>query len=329
VNAISNNRAQKPTISIVVPVYNSEQSLPLLIERLEPVLRSIASAFEVVLVNDGSRDGSWGVISKLSQQYDWVRGMNMMRNYGQHNAVLCGTRAARYDITITMDDDLQHPPEEIPALLAELDNGCDVVYGVPRELPHSLVRNLLSKFTKRLMSRAMNIGNVRDISAFRAFRTVLRRAFENYQSPALLFDVLLSWGTTKFGSARVKHEPRQIGVSNYTFAKLFNQALLILTGFSTGPLRLASFVGFGFTLFGIGILIYVLVTFLTEDTLRGFPFLASIIAIFSGAQLFSLGIIGEYLARMFARSMERPTYVVTDVVGQYTEPVQRSLYEKW
>jgi undecaprenyl-phosphate 4-deoxy-4-formamido-L-arabinose transferase len=316
------------TLSVVVPVYNSEQSLPLLIERLEPVLREHTSAFEVILVNDGSRDRSWEVIETLVQRYDWVRGVNMMRNYGQHNAILCGTRAARHATTVTMDDDLQHPPEEIPRLLEHLRQGCDVVYGIPRALPHSMLRNLMSKLTKRAMSSAMGIGSIRDISAFRAFRTDLRRAFENYQSPSLLFDVLLSWGTTRFGAVKVEHEPRRIGTSNYTFIKLFNQALLILTGFSTAPLRLASFIGFGFTVVGIGVLLYAVIKYFVSSTLPGFPFLASIIALFSGAQLFSLGIIGEYLARMFSRSIERPTYVVAETVGQQPDTVEAALYER-
>jgi undecaprenyl-phosphate 4-deoxy-4-formamido-L-arabinose transferase len=226
-----------------------------------------------------------------------------------------------------MDDDLQHPPEEIPLLLAELDKGCDVVYGIPRELPHSMLRNLMSKLTKRAMSSAMGIANIRDISAFRAFRTRLRQASANYQSPTLLFDVLLSWGTTRFGAVKVKHEPRLIGQSNYTFVKLFNQALLILTGFSTAPLRVASFVGFGFTLFGMAVLVYALVRFYIGGTFPGFTFLASIIALFSGAQLFSLGLIGEYLARIFSRTMERPTYVVSDTVGEHSDSVRRELYE--
>lgn len=304
------------SLSVVVPVYNSEESLPLLVERLAPILQSLGADHELILVNDGSRDRSWGVIQTLTERHPWIRGINMMRNYGQHNAILCGTREARFDTIVTMDDDLQHPPEEIPKLLAVLDGGFDVVYGLPKKMPHSLTRNLLSRITKSGLSRAMNIEGIRDISAFRAYRTTLRLAFESYQSPQLLFDVLLSWGTARFGSVEVRHDPRMIGQSNYTFATLFNQMLLILTGFTTAPLRLASLVGFAFTLLGVVILIFVLINYFARDTVPGFAFLASIIALFSGAQLFALGIIGEYLARMFTRTIERPTYVVADRTGQ-------------
>lgn len=151
----------------------------------------------------------------------------------------------------------------------------------------------------------------RNVSAFRAFRTQLRDAFTSYQSPFLSIDVLLTWGTTRFGVVSVHHNPRPSGKSNYTFRKLITHALNMMTGFSTMPLRLASITGFFFTVFGIGVLIYVVGRYLLEGgSVPGFPFLASIIAIFSGAQLFALGIIGEYLARMHFRMMEKPTYVV-------------------
>lgn len=303
--------------SIIIPVYNSEGSLQELIERIAKVLCNLSDQFEVILVNDGSYDHSWDVVCKLIQLYPFVQGINLMRNYGQHNALLCGIRAAQFDIIVTMDDDLQHPPEEIYKLIGKLKEGYDVVYGIPSQLPHSLWRNLFSRFTKLAMARAMGIKNIRDLSAFRAFRTDLRRTFESFRSPNLLLDVLLSWGTTKFGAVETNHVPRRIGKSNYNFIKLFNQTMLILTGFSTGPLRLASFVGFGFTFLGLFVMVYVLGRYIIQGgSVPGFPFLASVITLFSGAQLFALGIIGEYLARMFNRSMERPTYVVAQMYGK-------------
>jgi undecaprenyl-phosphate 4-deoxy-4-formamido-L-arabinose transferase len=303
-------------ISIVVPVYNSEASLPPLVERLENVLPSLARDFEILLVNDGSRDRSWDVVTLLAAEHAHVRGINLVRNFGQHNALLAGIRAARFGVIVTMDDDLQHPPEEIPKLLAALDAGAGVVYGTPGRLQHSLWRNFFSRFTKAAMARAMRIDTIVDINAFRAFRTELRDAFRSYESPQVLLDVLLSWGTSRFAAVEVEHRPRAYGRSNYTPVKLFNQAMLILTGFSTTPLRFASSLGFLFTLFGLGVLAYVLVRYLfAGSSVPGFPFLASVIAIFSGAQLFALGIIGEYLARIFNRSLQRPVYVVKEEVG--------------
>jgi len=307
------------SLSIIIPVYNSAATLDALMIRLTEALGHIGIPYEILLVNDGSRDGSWEQIIALSHTYERLRGINLMRNYGQHNALLCGVRAARSEIIVTMDDDLQHPPEEIPHLLDKLAEGYDVVYGTPHALPHAAWRNLLSKFTKWAIARAMGIHGIRDINAFRAFRTDLRKSFDSYQSPNVLLDVLLSWGTTRFVAIKVKQVPRQAGNSNYTVAKLFNQAILVLTGYSTAPLRLASMIGFIVMFFSVLLFVYVVVQSLLVGTLPGFPFLASIIALFSGVQLFALGIIGEYLARVFNRSMDRPTYVVSRTIEQVVE----------
>ena len=302
-------------ISVVVPVYNSEETLSPLTERVRAVLGSDLSSFELILVNDGSTDRSWEVVRELVEENDWIFGVNLMRNFGQHNALLCGVRLARFAIVVTIDDDLQHPPEEIPKLLKKLAEGYDVVYGAPCNLPHSLVRNLLSRATKRVLGAAMGIDRIVDINAFRAFRTNVRKAFDDFHSPNPMFDILLSWGASRFASVEVIQEPRRIGRSNYTLGKLFNQAMLLITGFTTAPLRIASFVGFSFTLVGIGIFFYVVVRYFVAGSLPGFPFLASIISIFSGAQLFALGIIGEYLARIFHRSMDKPVYVVESTLS--------------
>jgi glycosyltransferase involved in cell wall biosynthesis len=296
--------------SVVIPVYCGEETLDPLIERLARVLPKIAVSYEVVLVNDGSPDNSWAAIERLAGQYAWVRGINLMRNYGQHNAVLCGIRHANHEVVVTMDDDLQHPPEEIPLLVAKLNEGFDVVYGTPRKPPHIWWRNAFSIITKYAVSYVMGLKTVREISSFRALRTSLRDAFVTYTGPEVLVDVLFSWGTGRFGSVEVEEAPRTIGHSNYTFGKLARVALLVLTSYTTLPLRFASFLGFLFTLFGIGILLYVLITYFTVGSLPGFSFLAATISIFSGVQLFALGIIGEYLARIFDRMGGRPTYTI-------------------
>jgi len=303
------------SISVVVPVYNSELTLPALAERLDAKLRGQVAAMELILVNDGSRDDSWRVVLELAQRYPWVRGINLKRNYGQHNALLCGIRAANHEVVVTMDDDLQHPPEEVPKLLAVLAGGADVVYGTPREEQHDFLRNLASRVTKIALQSTMGAETARKVSAFRAFRTSVREAFDDYRSPFVSIDVLLTWGSTRFASLPVDHQPRASGVSNYTFGKLVMHAINMMTGFSTLPLQLASVIGFTFTLLGIAVLIYVVGRyFIQGGSIPGFPFLASTIAIFSGAQLFALGIIGEYLARMHFRMMERPTYAVRERV---------------
>jgi undecaprenyl-phosphate 4-deoxy-4-formamido-L-arabinose transferase len=301
-----------PSISVVVPVYRSEATLPMLVERLQPVLAALANDYELVLVNDGSPDRSWEIIEQLASKHHWVRGIQLMRNYGQHNALLCGIRSARHEIIVTMDDDLQNPPEEIPQLQSKLAEGFDVVYGTPEHEQHGLWRDLASMTTKMVLQNSMGAATARQVSAFRAFRSGLRAAFAEYRSPFISIDVVLTWATTRFAAVKVRHEPRYAGASNYTLRKLMVHALNMVTGFSTLPLRLASLIGFGFTLFGLVVLAYVIISYLVRGgtTSAGFPFLASIIAIFSGTQLFVMGIIGEYLARMHFRMMERPPYAI-------------------
>jgi len=301
----------KPGISVVIPVFNSHDTLDELAARLMQTLPTLTSSYEVILVNDGSRDTSWQVIESLSEEYQWVRCINLMRNYGQHNALLCGIRSAKYEITVTMDDDLQHPPEEIGKLLGPLNKGFDVVYGTPMRQQHALWRKFSSCLIRLALRGAMGIKNARNVSAFRAFHTSVRDAFSKYHSPFVSIDVLLAWGTTSFSSMPINHDPRKGGKSNYNFRKLLRQAINMTTGFTVLPLQLASLLGFGFAVFGFLVLIYVIGRFIIEGgSVPGFPFLASIVAIFSGVQLFSLGIIGEYLARMHFNLMEKPAYVV-------------------
>jgi undecaprenyl-phosphate 4-deoxy-4-formamido-L-arabinose transferase len=304
-------------ISVVIPAYNSEASLAELVEQLKPMLAANADHYEVILVNDGSKDRSWDVILELAKANDFVSGINLMRNYGQHNALLCGIRTAKYDVVVTMDDDLQHPPAEVPKLLEKLAEGYDVVYGTPHREQHGLWRDLASQITKLTLQNAMGAEIARHVSAFRAFRTKAREAFAQYRSPFVSIDVLLTWCTTRFAAVPVRHEPRRRGVTNYTFRKLVTHAFNMMTGFSTLPLQLASVVGFVFTLFGLVVLVAVIGRYLIQgEKVPGFPFLASVIAIFSGAQLFALGIIGEYQARMHFRMMERPTYAVRSTTSQ-------------
>ena len=313
---VTRKRGERPPgacdgVSVVVPAYNSEQTLRPLVERITATFEALQRPVEVILVNDGSRDDSWREIDVLSARYGHVQGIDLTRNYGQHNALLCGIRTAQYPLIVTIDDDLQNPPEEIPKLLAKLEEGHDVVYGCPEHEQHGFLRDLASRMTKLVMQEAMGTDIAGRISAFRVFRTDLLSSMASYRSAHVNIDVLLTWATTRFEAIYVEHAPRTAGTSNYTLRKLLVHALNMLTGFNTSILRAASVLGLIFAFFGCGVLAFVLIRFLISGSpVRGFPFLASIVAIFSGAQLLSLGIIGEYLARMHYRLMERPVYAV-------------------
>lgn len=263
-------------------------------------------------MNDGSTDDSWNSIVRLSKSFPWVTGIDLSRNFGQHNALLCGIKTARYPVTVTMDDDLQHPPEEIPSLVRFLlDHDHDVVYGAPEEERHGLLRDASSVLIKRILRLVTKVDSMRQVSAFRAFRTKLTSTFSNYSSPYVSLDVLLTWATGNFGSVTVPHELRARGVSNYTIRSLIRHAVNLATGFSLMPLRVATISGFAFSVFGGLVFAYVLARYFLEGgSIPGFPFLASIIAIFSGVQLFALGVIGEYLGRIYVQAMGRPSFVV-------------------
>jgi undecaprenyl-phosphate 4-deoxy-4-formamido-L-arabinose transferase len=303
--------------SVVIPVYNSQASLPALVERLAAVLPAVTDRYEVVLVNDGSRDDSWDGICEAARKHAWVRGINLMRNYGQHNALLAGIRAARFAVVVTMDDDLQHPPEEIPRLLEALGHRHDLVYGVPASAEHGVSRAASSRLARLWLHRVLGVGVASHAGAFRAFRTVLREGFAQYDGPAVAIDALLAWTTTRIATVEVRHDPRRHGRSQYGWLKLVRLALDLTTTFRTWPLRLASLVGFVVMLLGLGALAFVLASYLmTGQPLSVFRFSAAIMAIFSGAQLFTLGILGEYVARIHHRVLREPSYVVRERVGE-------------
>ncbi len=301
----------KPSISVVIPVYNGRSTLTDLTKRLDLEMKKISRIFEIILINDGSPDQSWKLIEELALKSRHVHGINLMRNYGQHNAIFCGLMNAKYDLIVTLDDDLQHPPEEITHMLDCLNQGYDVVYGTPLKETHGLFRDLASVMTKLILANLMGAKTARSVGPFRIFKAEVCKAFSHYQGPYVNIDVLLTWGTKNFGYVPVNHISRNTGKSNYNFRKLTNHAMNLITGFSTLPLQMASLTGFGFTIIGFIILIYVLLRYVISGVIvPGFTFLASIVVIFSGATLFALGIIGEYLARMYFRLMDKPKYVV-------------------
>ena len=312
------------SISVVIPVYRSENSIPLLVKELATEMPKIADDFEVILVEDDGGDGSWKVVRQLSAEYDFVRGFKLMRNFGQHNALLCGIRAANCELIVTMDDDLQHPTSQVKVLVAKLAEGYDVVYGTPTNLRHGLLRNIASQTTKVVLQGVMGAETARNVSAFRVFRTNLREGFAHFRGPLVNIDVLLTWATSSFVAIHVPHAPRTIGKSNYTFGKLVTHAFNMMTGFSTLPLRLASALGLVMTAFGSMILAYIVLTqlFAFRFEVPGFTFTASLVSIFAGVQMFALGIIGEYLARMYLRIMDRPAYVVRQMTDEAADDSQ-------
>ena len=298
-------------LSIVVPVFRSEKTLNELVNR---ITNSISDkSVEIILIDDASGDGTWTTICSIARQNSMVTGIRLGRNSGQHGALLAGVRAAKFQTVVTLDDDLQNPPEEINKLIDALVPGVDVVYGVSTEVKQNFYRRAGSKLVRKFFASALGFNSAVSMSSFRTFRTALREGFNTALGPNVSLDALLTWSTTRFTVVEVKHDERKVGDSHYTFRKLVRFMIDMATGYSALPLRLASALGFLTISFGAVLLVYVIGRpIITGERVQGFPMLASTIIIFSGVQIFLLGILGEYIGRMHFRVMNKPTYMVAE-----------------
>ena len=303
--------SQLPGVSIVVPVFQSTTSLPVLLRGVRQALAD--RPLEFILVDDGSGAATRATLRELAGQ-EGVTVLRLGRNSGQHAALLAGIRSAEHPLTVTIDDDLQHPPDMIPRLLQTLEReGTDVVYGWSPFPAQKWWRRVGSATIRRILSTALDVPSAANMSAFRAFRTRLRDGFAEPLGPGVSIDALLGWSTSNFSFVEVDHQPRAEGTTGYNLRRLFRFAIDTLTGYSVLPLRLVSFIGIASSLLGFALLAYVLIGFMFRGSpVAGFPFLASVIAIFSGLQMLALGIIGEYLGRMHLRIQRRPTYVIAE-----------------
>lgn len=311
-------------LSVVIPCYRSEGTLPTVVERLlttlgDPTAAPEVTAFEVILVVDGSPDETAEVARASSREHSMVRAVELQRNYGQHNALLAGIARAQYELVVTMDDDLQHLPEEIPALVAPVAAGeADLVYGVSPVEEHGWWRSAASHAVKRALALA-GVPNALDVSAFRAFRTSLREGFVDVTDPYNSLDVLLSWSTTSVRRVPVRMDRRAVGTSTYTFHGLVRHAVNMVTGYSNLPLRAVAWLGGLTAATGVVLAAFVIWKFAVgETTVAGYTTIGAMVAMFSGAQMLSLGVIGEYLGRMHTRSMGKPVYVVRSDTGEGT-----------
>ncbi|MFH0960873.1 MAG: glycosyltransferase family 2 protein [Pseudomonadota bacterium] len=219
-------------ISIVVPAFNSSGTLAVLTERICETFVITGLNFELILVNDGSKDKTWEVIRTLVSRYDWVTGVRLSRNFGQHNALVCGIFLAQFETCVTIDDDLQHPPEEISKLTRKLDQGYDLVYGVPVVSRHKTPKRFWATLARFVGENLFFIDRSPSLSAFRAFRTNLRDGFGIIHGPFVSLDVLLSLNNAIYGRVGIKHAPRLMKKSNYNVIKMTELSLTMLRGFN-------------------------------------------------------------------------------------------------
>ncbi len=305
----------KVQYSVVVPVYNSEGSLKLLHERLAKVFSSIGVSWELVLVNDCSKDSSWDICKELADNDQRVVAVNLANNFGQHNAIMCGLSVARGESVITMDDDLQHPPEEVVKLIMTAeDGGFLVVYGQYQSRKYGWFKNLCSVALNRLISRITARGYI--ATSFRIIKKPVAEKIISFRHHNVVIDVLLKDAISRrnIGHVLVEHHPRQIGRSSYTYAKMFAYALDMIFNYTLWPLRLATLLGLASIIVSILLGVYFLAEyFIFGAPARGFAALAIMITFFFGTSFFILGIIGEYVGRMFFNLNQKPQYFVKEV----------------
>lgn len=302
-------------VSIVVPVYGGSAALSELCRRLDVTMQSTGLAHEVILVDDRGQAEAWSIISEVAEQQPRVHGLRLSRNFGQHAATICGIAHARGEWIITMDDDLEHPPESIPSLLAAGDNDHPLVYGVFQKRTHAAYRNLSSELMRRMLKRAFPDLN-EDYCSFRAIHAPLAKQLDRFGLNRPYIDGMLSWLTSSTRSVNVPHEQRQHGESTYTMRKLLSHAANIFVTFSYLPLRIATFGGAGLASLSFLYLLYVVYGRLTGGiTDPGYASLMSVVLFACGIQLLILGVVGEYVGRLMGATFRRPVYVVDSEVG--------------
>lgn len=308
-------------VSVVIPVFGGEQTLKPLAESIDKVAAEQDWKLEIILVCDAPHDGSWDVAKGITLSHAHLRAFLLRRNFGQHPATLLGIRKARGRTTITMDEDLQHDPKDMVQLVADSLEHRAIVYGVGKEQRHAWWRNTSSRMSKWFLAKYIGVPVARSISAFRAFPTELRDAFAHYRAEKVVIDVLLSWTGAPYRNFDCQHSPRAGGHSGYTLRKLFAYLTDLLLGFSTAPLRVASIIGLVSVLASVLIGGFVLIRWLIAGSVvPGFTFLALSISVLGGIQLLALGLIGEYLGRMYFNNLGRPQYLVAEVVEYDSRP---------
>jgi undecaprenyl-phosphate 4-deoxy-4-formamido-L-arabinose transferase len=296
-------------ISVVIPVYNSAEILPALFRRLQSVLAGLGQTFEIVFVDDGSQDDSWTILDRLHKEHpSEVVAIQLMRNFGQHNALMCGFRQARGNLIVTMDDDLQHPPEEIPRLLTVLESsGLDLVYGAYDSKQHASAKNLASRIVNVFYRFVFQTPVT--VTSFRAVRRELLDTILSYSLNFTFVDGLLAWNTRRMGEVTVTHSPRAAGRSGYRFGKLLTLALNLFTNFSLVPLQAVSLCGVFAAIFGFMLGFYYLLQYTFSGiTVPGYASTMVSILVLGGLQLLGLGIMGEYVGRLHLNMNRKPQY---------------------
>jgi undecaprenyl-phosphate 4-deoxy-4-formamido-L-arabinose transferase len=312
-----------PELSVVIPVYNEKDNLPELIDRCLAACRETHRPFEIILVDDGSRDESGKLISQAADQHPEIVGVILNRNYGQHAAVFAGLAQSRGDIVVTLDADLQNPPEEIPRLVHEMDRGVDVVGTVRENRQDTLFRRLASALVNRVVQRTTGVMMHDYGCMLRAYRRSIVNAMLQCCERSTFIPILANSFAGSTSEITVQHAAREKGQSKYSIFKLISLQFDLLTSMSTFPLRLLSFMGAVISACGIGFGALLMVLRFAYGALwaaQGVFTLFAVLFVFIGAQFIGLGLIGEYLGRVYHDVRGRPRFFIREICGAIPSP---------
>ena len=306
-----------PQVSVVVPVYRSEDCLDKLVEALTVAFEESGRTHEIVLVNDCSPDRSWDKIVALAEQYPTIRGVNFRKNFGQDSALMAGLRTARGGIAVIMDDDLQHDPKDMELLLKKVEEGFDVCYARFVHKKQALWKNLGSWFNGKVANIVIEKPDEVYLSPYKAIGRAVVDEIVEWDGPYPYVDGLLFRATANITQVDAEHHERHAGESNYNLIRSINVWLKLATSFSLVPLRIATYLGFGFSSIGMLLALFFLLKKLFFDTGSplGWPSTMVAIQVLGGVQLACLGLIGEYLGRVFLHLNKRPQYVVKETLN--------------
>lgn len=296
-------------LSVIIPVYNSESTIALLVDKLQQALQGVL--FEIVMINDGSRDNSEKVCKQLAEQFSNVRFVSLRRNYGEFNAVMCGLNWVRGDYSVMIDDDFQNPPDEILKLVETAEKGDhDVVYTYYSKKEHARYRNLGSSLVNWITSYSLNKPKDLYLSSFKLIRKEVVEEIIKYQGPYPYIDGLIFRITRNIGTVQVMHQKREEGASNYTWRKLISLFLNILFCYSSLPIRLFMPIGVG--LFGLGflLLMFLFGQWVIGPDPKGWQVVTASVIFVGGIQCTLLSVLGEYIGKSFMAQSGQPQYVV-------------------
>lgn len=298
-----------PELSVIIPVYNGATTIEALVERLRHTLANVLH--EVILVNDASLDNSEEICCNLANGNPNILYLSLRRNFGEHNAVMCGLNYARGDFAVIIDDDFQNPPDEILVLHQKAKEGFDVVYAQYQQKMHSLWRNVGSRGNDCLATILLKKPRSLYLSSFKLLRRELITEIIKYKGPFPYIDGLILRATDNIGTVSVRHAPRTCGRSNYTLCRLIKLHCNMLFNFSTAPLKICTFVGLLSFFFGVIFSLMILIEKLINPTLPlGWASLMTGLLVLGGLQMVFLGVIGEYLGKQYLDQNGTPQWVI-------------------